>query len=103
MNFYKHVRNARIFNCGAQINYIAGYIYFIDFPRSSGASGDDSLDLDSWHKQYLSISLIDCTTANTLSAKDFIFLDVDCLHRATTRRHTMSEVLGCYFAKAIRN
>ena len=28
MNFYEHVRDAYIFNQGAQINYTAGYICF---------------------------------------------------------------------------
>lgn len=103
MNFYKHMYNARIFNCGTQINYTSGYICFIDFLRSLEASEDDSSDLDSWHKQYLLASLIDCIAINTLSAKEFIFSDVDCLHRAPTIRHTISEVLSRYFAKAMEN
>ena len=75
----------------------------MDFPSSSGASKDNSSDLDSWHKQYLSASLIDRAAVNKLSAKDFILSDADRLHRTAAIRHTMSEVLGRYFAKAMRN
>lgn len=56
-----------------------------------------------WHKQYLLASLIDCVIINKFSAKDLIFLDVNCLYRAVAIQHTMSEIPGRYFAKAIQN
>lgn len=41
--FYKHIYDALIFNCGAQINYTVGYIYFIHPPNFSidESPGDD--------------------------------------------------------------
>lgn len=34
INFYENVRNQRIFNCNALVNYIVGYICFIKIPNN---------------------------------------------------------------------
>ena len=103
INFYKHVRDACIFNSRAYINYVAGYKCFMNFPHFSGALGDDFLDLDFWHKQYLSASSIDCAAVNKFKIKNFMFLNADCLHMAIAIQHLISKVLGHYFAKMTQN
>lgn len=78
------MRNVYIFNCEAQINYIVGYIYFINCSYSSKASKNDFSNSNFWYKQYLSVSLIDYAIVNKLSVSNLIFLDVNHLYKATT-------------------
>ncbi len=48
------------------------------------------------------MSLIDHTAVNTLCADDFLFSPADRELRGDAVRHTISGVLGRYFAKAMR-
>lgn len=95
------MRNTYIFNCEVQINYTARYIYFINFSYFLKASKNDFLDSNSQYKQYLLINLINCFAVNKLSAKDFMFLYIDCLDKIVAIQYIMSEVVDCYFTKAI--
>lgn len=97
MNFYEHVRDARMFNQGAQVNYTAGYVCFMR-PLNQSADGDSSY---TWQNQYLSANLIDRAAVNDLSAEDFTLSSSDLDHRGDAVRHTVSEVIGRYFAKAM--
>lgn len=102
INFYKQVHNTWIFNHRAQVNYIAGYICFIDFPYSSR---DDFLNnfSDSWHNQYLFTSLINCAIVNKYNADNLILLDTDQLYKMAAIQHIMCEILDYYFTKAMQN
>lgn len=95
------MRNTYIFNYEAQINYTARYIYFINFSFFLKASKDDFLDSNFQYKQYLSINSIDYFGVNKLSIKDFIFLYIDYVNRTVAIQHIMSELVNCYFIKAI--
>lgn len=65
-------------------------------------SSEDEHTLDcTWQNQYLSASLIDCTTVNILCANKFFFLLADKQLRRNTVRHTISGVLCHCFAKTI--
>lgn len=99
MNFYEHVRDARIFNQGAQINYTVGYICFLGpYEQSEDECTSDCI----WQNQYLSASLIDHTAANALCADNFLLSLADRQLRGDAVRHTISRVLGRYFAKTMR-
>ncbi len=98
MNFYEHMRDAHIFNPGAQINYTAGYICFLGpFEQYENGHPSDC----TWQNQYLSSSVIDRTAVNALHADDFHLLSADIWHRREAVRHMISGVLGRYFAKAM--
>ena len=94
MNFYEHVRDARMSNRGAQINYSAGYICFI--------KPTDGVSNPRWQNQYLSASLVDHTEVKYLRADDFILSSSDLRHQGAAVQHTISQVLGRYFATAMR-
>ncbi len=99
INFYEHVRDARIFNQGAQINYTTGYICFLGLSEQyeNGHPSDCT-----WQNQYLSSSLIDRTAVNALHADDFHLSSADIRHKGKAVRYMVSGVLGRYFAKAMR-
>lgn len=101
-NIYKYIHNTCIFNCEQHVNYTTGYICFIDF---SYYLKEDFLNdsLDFWHNQYLLTSLIHYTIVNKYNINNLIFLNIDNLHKATTIQYIMSEILGRYFAKVMRN
>ena len=73
MNFYKHVRDARMSNWGAYINYIAGYICFI-----KPTNGVSNLR---WQNQYLLTSLVNHTEVRYLCTDDFILSFSDFCHQ----------------------
>lgn len=99
MKLYEHVRDACIFNRRAQINYTAGYVCFLG-PFDQSENG--RLSNCTWQNQYLSASLIDRTAVHDLRANNFFLSFADIQHRGHTVQHTVSRVLGRYFAKAMR-
>ena len=81
-------------NWRAQINYTAGHICFI--------SPTDGVSNTRWQNQYLLVSLVDHTEVKYLRAGDFILSSSDLRHQGVVVRHTISQVLGWYFATIMR-
>lgn len=65
INFYENVRNQRIFNCNALLNYTIRYICFMKINNHI----EDGTD--SWEEQYIDNSQIDQKLVNDLINEDF--------------------------------
>ncbi len=87
MNFYENIRDQRIFNRNALVNYTAGYICFMKTPN-----GIDNPD-HSWEDQYLDRSQIDRRLVNQLRNKDFELTQADFDYRSAMIRYSISGVL----------
>lgn len=96
MNFYENARDQRIFNRSSLVNYTAGYICFMKTPNMM----EDMAD--SWEEQYIDSNQVDQKLVNELTNEDFDLSEADFTHQSAAIRYTISDVLGQYFATAMR-
>ncbi len=94
MNFYKHVRDQRLHNQSAIVNYTAEYICF------RKTSEEDRED-DTWLKHYIDSTEIDQRLVNTVVNKDFDLTQMDHDHRSVVNQYIFSKVFGQYFSQSI--
>lgn len=85
MNFYKNVRDQRLYNKAHIVNYTAGYICFMNAPDGSSLP-------------HISYENIDYDAVNSLTAKDFLLDKVRYNHHSTAMRYILGRTLGKYFS-----
>lgn len=91
MNFYEHVRDQRLHNRSAIVNYTAGYICLM---KTSEEGRED----DTWLERYIDSTQIDRRLVNAITNEDFDLTQRDHDHRSAANRYILSEVLGQYFS-----
>ncbi len=94
MDFYENVRDQRLYNRSAIINYTVGYICVMKPPESSRED-------DTWLERYINSDQIDQRLVNTPANEDFDLTQPGRDHRSATNRYIFSEVLGQYFSKSM--
>lgn len=70
MNFYKHVRDQRLYNWSIIINYAAGYIYFMK-------TLEEGKENNTWLERYIDLTQINQKLANDVVSKDFNLIEMD--------------------------
>lgn len=78
MNFYKNVRDQKIFNYSSFVNYIARYIYFIKI------SNNIKNLINSWKTEYIDNSQINKRLINQLKKHNFELKQTDKNHQSKT-------------------
>lgn len=101
MNFYKHVCDQQLFNKSKQVNYTAGYVYFMMTPGNKTKLGS-KIETDSWQESYLYADQIDRRLVNKLKDKNFALEKEDQLYQSAAVQYIVSKTLSHYFGKAMR-
>lgn len=95
INFYKKAKDQQLHNKAAFINYITGYIYFMNI-LSSVFDSDNN-----WYKWYLNTDQVNKKAINALKDKN-LKLDKFVLdYRSETVYYITSKVLNRYFGQTI--
>ncbi len=94
MNFYEHIRNQRLHNRSAIVNYTAGYLYFMKTPK-------EGREDNTWLECYIDSTEIDRRLVNTVVNENFDFTQTDHDHWSAANRYIFSEVLSQYFSRSM--
>lgn len=96
INFYEKAHDQRLHIREALLSYTAGYMYFMNIPRSLANSDNN------WFKCYLNDNQIDKKALNDVKSDNFKLDSIVLNHQFTAIYHIVSEMLSKYFGQAIQ-
>lgn len=89
MNFYENVRDHRLYNKAHIVNYIVGYICFMNALDGSSLS-------------HISRENVDYDAVNSLTARNFLLDKVGYNHCSATMRYILGRTLGKHFGAELK-